>query len=151
MPTAATHVVAHEGHPQEGQCNGQIPPEKEIEDEEEHSKEVVMETVPEVERAMSAVPMLQEQGSKDVARERNHTAHSDTAGRNHQCVRETGATPGKKSKATEPPITLSSSVKEPKRGRGVPVHLPAELWAHALSFVVEENRTVVDGLQVRFD
>jgi hypothetical protein len=37
------------------------------------------------------------------------------------------------------------------RGRGVPVHLPAELWAHALSFVVEENRTVVDGLQVRFD
>ena len=45
----------------------------------------------------------------------------------------------------------SWSIGTPKRGRGVPVHLPAELWAHALSFVVEENRTVVDGLQVRFD
>ena len=39
----------------------------------------------------------------------------------------------------------------PSVAEACPFHLPVELWAHALSFVVEENRTVVDGLQVRFD
>jgi hypothetical protein len=57
----------------------------------------------------------------------------------------------RKAKRLNLPSHCLQASRNPSVAEACPFHLPVELWAHALSFVVEENRTVVDGLQVRFD